>query len=100
MANAVLPPGRFIRAASHTKAAEEAHATSRVLVHLNLQVRRLLPVGRVEGSVTSAAVRSITVLSLVFASFHLLTCSAVNTSLGFNNSPEPTIIWFAGASML
>src|SRR3569623_1624553 len=92
---AFLPLGRFIRAASHIKALDDAHATSRVLRHRNFQVRRCM-LGRDAGSVTSASVRSITVLSLFFAASQRLSCSAVNTSLGLSNSPLPTTIWLPG----
>ena len=43
-----LPLGRLIRAASHTKPAEAAQATSRVLTHRKRHVSRLWA-GRVDG---------------------------------------------------
>src|SRR3989337_1627310 len=86
IASDFLPPGRFILAASQTKAADDAQATSRELVHLNFQVSLSFD-GRLRGSVTSISDRSITVLSLSFACCKRLTCSFVNTSEGFSNSP-------------
>src|SRR5438105_4208563 len=91
-----FPLGRFILAASQTKALEAPQAASRVFWILNFQVQ-LACFGLDAGSVTSLALRSITVLSLFFASFHLFTWSAVKHSCGFSNSPEPTTIKLDGA---
>ena len=74
---------------------EVAKATSRAFLHANFQVNRSLA-GRDDASVTSAAERITTVLSDVFAAAQRFICSAVYTSAGFNNSPEPTTMCEAG----
>src|SRR6266446_1035708 len=96
MANAFLPEGRFILAASQINAVEAAHETSLAFFNLKCHVRLPLP-GLDEGSVTSAAVRIITVLSLCLAVVSLFICVAVKTSCGFCNSPEPAISSLDGA---
>src|ERR1044071_7644895 len=98
MASDFFPPGRLILAASHTKAVEEAHATSLALKHLNFQVSFDFA-GLDDGLVTSASERNITVLSLWRASFKRLICSAVRTSDGFCNSPDATTMCVAGTVM-
>src|SRR6476659_2158838 len=98
MANDFFPLGKLIRAASQTKALEAAHATSLVFCILNFQVR-LAPDGLDFGSLTSSALRNTTVLSLLRALAMRLTCEGVRTSFSFCNSPEPTMIKFAGAVM-
>src|SRR5580765_4489023 len=91
MAMAFLPLGKFIFAASHTKAFDEAQAKSREELILYFQVQVAF-VGLDSGFSTSSAVLNITVLSLSFASFPLFKPSDVSTSSGFNNSPDATTI--------
>src|SRR5258705_1815804 len=79
MAIDFLPLGKFIFAASHTKALEAAHATSLALLILNFQVQLAL-LGREFLSFISLSLRRATVLSLFFASLHLFCCSAVKHS--------------------
>ncbi len=98
-AKAVLPLGRFMRAASQTNALEVAQATSRVCWHRKRQVKVPDCLGRESGLVTSAAVRIITVESLLAARSRRLRCSLVSTSLALSNSPEPTTMWSQGTVM-
>ena len=72
-----FPLGRFIRAASNIKAAEDAHATSLEFSILNFHVKVEAPVGRELDLVTSDLERIITVASLASASFNLFCCSSV-----------------------
>src|SRR5437762_319510 len=99
MASDFFPPGKFIRAASHTNAREAAQATSLAFCILNLHVR-FAALGLEWESFTSSAERIITVLSLFAAAARRDCCSAVNTSFAFCNSPEPTMIRLEGAVTL
>jgi hypothetical protein len=99
-ASACLPPGRSMRAASHTYALDAPKATSRVSCMRKCQVSVPPCFGRLAGSVTSAGVRIITVVSLWRASSRRLICVAVSTSCGFTSSPEPATIMSEGTVTL
>src|SRR6478735_7943643 len=99
MATALRPEGRFTRAASHTNAAEAAHAISLVLFILKCQVSAFLVAGRVPGLPISPALIIVIVLSVLAASPNLFICSAVKTCGAFCRSPEPYTIISGGAVM-
>src|SRR5579859_2384563 len=86
-ASAFFPLGKLIRAASHTKPAEAAQATSRVLTQWNFHVSRFAA-GRVDGSPATSFPRIATVLSLPLATCNCCCSLAVSTSAGFTSSPE------------
>src|SRR3954462_5566881 len=96
MARLFLPLGRFIRAASQTKAFDAAQATSLAFWILKCQVSVLLE-GLDLGSFNSSAPRMVTVLSLLRACAKRDCWVEVSTSFSFCNSPEPAIIKLAGA---
>src|SRR6187402_3102211 len=96
MASDFLPPGRLTLAASQINALEAPKATSRVLNILKCQVSVPLLTGRAAGLLISSALRIMMVLSLLRAWFKRETCLAVNTSLGFTNSPDPATITSQG----
>ena len=87
-----FPLGRFIFAASTTKAAEDAKATSREFFILNFHVNADFPAGRLDEFVTSSALRMMVVALFPEAAVQRFCCSAVYTSAGFVNSPEQTTI--------
>src|SRR4051812_25656986 len=82
IASDFLPLGRLMRAASHTKALDAAHATSRAFVILKRHVR-LAPEGLDEALLISSALLNTTVLSLLRAAASLDCCVAVSTSFSF-----------------